>query len=82
MGDLFNSDDIPVTWPRELPQLKNIDDRLHCPICYNYMKNPVISTACSHNCNTFISYVYILILRLHVCFFLIYSLFVMHQEKH
>jgi hypothetical protein len=51
MEDLFDSDDIPVAWPKELPQLKNIDDRLHCPICYSYMKNPVISTACSHNCN-------------------------------
>ncbi|KAI9553096.1 hypothetical protein GHT06_020987 [Daphnia sinensis] len=49
MEDSLNSEDIPIVWPKQLPQLKNIDDRLHCPICYNYMKNPVISTACSHN---------------------------------
>lgn len=50
MGDLVDSESISTVWPKELPQLKNIDDRLHCPICYNYMNNPVISTACSHNC--------------------------------
>lgn len=51
MEDSLNFEDIPIVWPKNLPQLKNIDDRLHCPICYNYMINPVISTACSHNCN-------------------------------
>lgn len=39
--------------PRELPELKNLEDRLQCPICYDYLRNPVISITCSHNCKFF-----------------------------
>ena len=72
MGDFSNSEDTLV-WPRDLPQLKNIDDRLHCPICFNYMKNPVLSTICSHNCNTFYYLLTLIDSKITIFYFFLFS---------
>nr|XP_018904049.1 PREDICTED: E3 ubiquitin-protein ligase RAD18-like [Bemisia tabaci] len=40
---------IPSTsWPKEFPELKELDDLLKCSICYEYMQTTLIS-ACSHS---------------------------------
>lgn len=67
-------DEVPVQWPKDLPQLKNLDDRLRCPICYEHMKNPVISTGCTHSCNFYNYISYYLLTLICVFLFLVCSL--------
>uniref|UniRef100_A0A1B6CJM0 RING-type E3 ubiquitin transferase n=1 Tax=Clastoptera arizonana TaxID=38151 RepID=A0A1B6CJM0_9HEMI len=39
---------LEIKWPKDFPELKALDDLLHCGICYGYIKTCMV-TSCSHN---------------------------------